>query len=261
MNMKRMLLTGVAVGLLLAGLVGKAQQVEVEAEKEALGLRFMQDGRVQVWDGTEQLMTLELNAHGPQWSHAGQEKASASRAGTEDDSEVVFSGSLPVPNTEGGAIQFVETLKPIEGGFSAAYQLRVNKEVLVNGLQVSLLLPAARFAGREVVLRAAEGAPTKLTLPQQLNAEKWRLGAAECNNVEIAPGTPDAIALTTEEAASLVFQDLRQWQKEVFEMRLALITADKGELVSADKQYAAKVEVTFARPLALEELPEPEPEQ
>ena len=263
MNSRRARLSRVAVGLLLAGLVGRAQQAEPPAEQDGLGLRFTPDGRVQVWAGAEQLMTLELNAHGPKWSHAGQEKATATRADadTERDAGVVFSGSLPVPNTEGGAIEFVETLEPIESGFSAVYKLRPNREVLLNGLQLSLLLPTARFTGKEIALRAAEGEPTRLTLPRELNGEKWVLGAAECNGVEVAPGAPDAIALTTEKAARLVVQDLRQWQKEVFEVRLALITADEGELVSADRRYSVKIDVTFARPLFLEEAAEAEGEQ
>jgi hypothetical protein len=236
--------------------------------QEALTVRLLPQGAVSVSDGEVELANLSLNAHGPEWKHVDQ--AEATGISTEDGASGthLVRGVLPVPDTEGGGIRFLESLEPASRGLRAEYILGATEILTLNGLHVSLLLPMASFAGQSVIVYPVPGAtgtqdaaaaePTQqLTLPAQGTAPQGRLFAGPVTKVEIAPGTGNAITLTVEtpeageegsgEAPVLVVQDLRKWEHDLIEVRLSLVNADDGQWLAAWDKLQVGLSVTFAR--------------
>jgi hypothetical protein len=267
---------GVSLLLLVSWVPGYAQ--------EGLTAKLLAQGGITIMSGGETVAKLSLNAHGPQWSHADQILATAATRNAEEGGKIV-EGFLPVPNTDGGAIRFAETLQPTDDGFAVSYKLSFIQAMTLNGLQVSLLLPAKAFAGQGIALHApqaeavgeagdeapAAAAPTLITLPAQMDGENWQLATAPAGKVEIAPGTPRAITLVPklpetaegegdrlQEAAPgaarkapfLVVQDLRKWEQDVFEVRLVLVMSEEGQEMAADEVLEAGLELTFASELS-----------
>jgi hypothetical protein len=54
--------------------------------------------------------TVELNAHGPEWKYAPQTSAAAEVSDLPDQAGKRFVGTLKVPNVDGGAIAFTESV-------------------------------------------------------------------------------------------------------------------------------------------------------
>mgnify|MGYP005837099891 CR=1 FL=1 len=239
------------------------------AAQDGLTAKLLAQGGVTVMSGGETLAKLSLNAHGPEWVHADQILATAATRAVEGGKLV--EGFLPVPNTDGGAIRFAETLQPTESGFRVGYRLSFVKAITLNGLQISLLLPATAFSGQRVVLHtvppepveaedeaAVEAKPQMQTvmLPARLDAGKWQLATLPALKIEIAPGTARPITITPRlpevaesEAAKppvFVVQDLRQWEQDVFEVRLVLVMTDEGQAMAADESLEAGLELAFA---------------
>ena len=235
------------------------------APPEALPAKLLAQGGIRVTTGDKPLATLSLNAHGPAWRNADQTAATALVKDAETGPAKIVEGSLPVPDTDGGAVRFAETLTPAKKGFTVAYGLGYTKAMTLNGLQVSLLLPAEAFAGKAVVLHMpGEGAvtadkTTEVLLPENLDSEKWQLATGPASKIEIAPGTDNAITIapklpTAREGAKadlprFIVQDLRKWDQAVFEVRMVLIFDEKGKQVSAEDKANTELSITFARPL------------
>jgi hypothetical protein len=252
------------VALLL--LIGFGTQIV--CAQDALTAKLLAQGGVKVMAGDKLLATLSLNAHGPAWKHVDQPAATAVVRDAETGPARIVEGSLPVPDTDGGAVRFVETVKPVEKGFSVAYSLGYTKAMALNGLQVSLLLPAEVFGGKSVVLHApgegdaAADRATEVALPEQLSAEKWQLATSPATKVEIAPGTENAITIAPKvpeaeagakvQLPKFIVQDLRKWDQNVFEIRLILIYDEKGKQVTAEDKANTELSVTFARALQLQ---------
>ena len=257
--------TALLVALLL--LIGFGTQIV--CAQDALSAKLLAQGGIKVMAGDKVMATLSLNAHGPAWKHADQPAATAIIKDAETGPAKTVEGSLLVPDTDGGAVQFVETVTPAEKGFTVAYSLGYTKAMTLNGLQVSLLLPADVFAGNAVVLYApgekpAEGEAaadkaTEVPLPEKLDWEKWQLATGQASKIEIAQGTDNAITIAPKlpepkEGAKValtrfVVQDLRKWDQNVFEVRLILIMDDKCKQVSAEDKANIELSITFARPL------------
>ena len=251
--------TALVALLLLAGLGAR-----IACAQDALSAKLLAQGGIRVMAGDKLLATLSLNAHGLGWKHADQPAATALIRDAEVGPAKTVEGSLPIPDTDGGALRYIETVTPAEKGFTVGYSLNYTKDMTLNGLQVSLLLPAEMFAGQAVVLRlpGEGGAATRavtVPLPEKLNGDKWQLADGPAARIQIAAGTDNAITIapklsTAREGAKadlprFIVQDLRKWDQSVFEVRLVLIFDEKGKQVLAEDKANTELSITFARPL------------
>jgi hypothetical protein len=199
-------------------------------------------GVIAVTDGQGKLATLELNVHGPEWTYASQNDATA-QTQREEDGTRKFTGRLAVPNTTGGALTFLEEVDPREDGMRAGYELSFNQPMTVNGLQISLLLPADRFGGKMLSVQPAEGVATRILLPRILNPAKWQLGTVKGNKVEIQVEGENVFALATDKTSDFVIHDLRQWDRDQFEIRIQLFIEQNGKIVGTDERHSVAVDL------------------
>jgi hypothetical protein len=221
-----------------------------------LTAKLLPQGGIQIMSDGKTIATLELNAHGPKWTHAGQETATATI--TKPGSARRCEGLLPVPNTDGGAVRFVEVIRPKPKEFRVTYELGFTKTMTLDGLQVSLLLPTEAYAGHAVLVGrpSAETADLRrILLPPQLNEQGWQLATLPAETLQIAPGADGAMTLTARvstgkrseasPAPNWAIQDLRQWKQDAFEARLFLIMSDQGKQVTADDKMTVQLDVAF----------------
>jgi len=229
--------------------------------------RLTPQGAVTVLSGETVVATLSLNAHGPEWTHVEQSEATASAADAQEGGGRVTQGTLPVPNTDEGAIRFWQTITPTPNGLSADYLLGATQPLALNGLHVSLLLPVEALAGKTVVVWPLEKGvtadkPEELTVPAQLDAKQWQLFSGPASKIVVAPGTDEAITIVPTafepnevgagEPAFFFVQDLRRWDHDQVEVRLSLVNADNGQWLTAWDKLHIALDVTFARGVSWE---------
>jgi len=232
-----------AVALLLAASASWAQ--------EALTATLQPTGMVQVSRGDVELAVIELNAHGPGWQHASQASAAAGFSDLPDRAGTQFVGSLPVPNTEGGAIQYTETVTPLPQGLKLEYDLTMTQAMRLNGLQLSVNLPVARFGGAEVMISQPHGEPEIAGLPEEQQEGRVQVWSGQGSLIEAAKGTDEAVTIELRAATDVVVQDLRQWDNAVFEIRFPAIMEDQGREVAAGDRFHLDLTVSFAAPVQL----------
>lgn len=209
-------------------------------------------GMIRVTRGQVELATIELNAHGPRWQHAPQSTATAEVGDLPNQAGRRFVGMLPIPNTDAGAIRYVETVKTLPKGVQLEYDLAMTKAMRLNGLQVSIFLPVAQYAGAEVVVTHPEANPQIVGLPREQQDQKFLLWSGEGAKTEVARGTDETITAELRAATDVVIHDLRRWNRPVFEIRFPAIMQDQGREVAADDRFHLDLTVTFAAPVALE---------
>ncbi len=238
----------IVVSLLAAGLLGAVPGLRAQ---DTLAAKLDPSGLIRVLAGETELAAIEFNAHGPEWKHAPQASATAQVSDLPENAGKRFVGTLPVPNTEGGAVEFTETVMPLPQGLRLEYDVGVNQATRLNGLQVSICLPVARYADKEVVItRPDEDEPQVVALPKE-QGEAAQLWAGEGAKVEVATGTNQAVTIELQAAASSVIQDLRQWERPTFEIRFPAIMEDPPREVAADDKFHLVLTVTFAAPVEL----------
>jgi len=241
----RTILVSVAATVLLAAAGGSWAQETLSAKLDATGM-------VRVGRGDVELAMIELNAHGPEWKHAPQAGAAAEVSDLPDQAGKRFVGTLPVPNTEGGAIRFTESVKALPQGLELEYDLSVTGAMRLNGLQVSICLPVARYAGKELVVAQPEYEPQMVSLPQEQRGEAFQVWAGEGARIEVAKGTEDAITIELRAATDVVVQDLRRWEHPTFEIRFPAIMEDQGRDVAAEDRFHLDLTITLPAPVKLE---------
>jgi hypothetical protein len=201
--------------------------------------------------GEAELAAIEFNAHGPEWKHAPQVSATARVSDLPEKAGKRFVGTLPIPNTEGGAIEFTETVTTLPQGLRLEYDVGVNQALRLNGLQVSICLPVAQYAAKEVVItRPEEEEPQVVTLPAEAG-EEAQLWGGEGAKIEVAKGTAQAVSIELQAAAGAVIQDLRRWERPEFEIRFPAIMEDPPREVAAEDRFHLVLTVTFAAPVEL----------
>jgi hypothetical protein len=198
--------------------------------------------------GEAEPVVIELNAHGPEWKHAPQETATAEVSDLPGGVGKQFVGTLPIPNTDGGSIKYVQKVKALPMGLALEYDVAMTKDMRLNGLQVSILLPVSRYAGQSVEITRPEGEPQTVVLPQQEKGENFVLWTGEGSKVEVAKGTPGAMSIELRAAADIVVQDLRRWERSVYEVRFPAILEDAGRDVTTDDRL--HFDLTIALPQA-----------
>jgi hypothetical protein len=199
-----------------------------------------------------ELATIEMNAHGPNWQHAPQNTASAEVSALPDGGGKQSAGLLAIPGTGGGAIRYTESVKALPQGLQLDYDLTITKTMQLNGLQFSINLPVARYAGKGVEISRPEGAPDIVSLPQEQEKGRFRLWFGQGAKAEVAKGTDDALTLELPAATEVVVQDMRQWGNPVFEVRCPAIMEDGGREVQQGETFGLSLTVTFAGPIRLE---------
>ena len=239
----------VLVGVLLTIALGAWAQERPTWKMDASGL-------VRIMQGDQSLAAIELNAHGPNWKHAPQQSATAQVTEMPGGGNRVV-GTLPIPETEGGTIRFVQVLRPLPGGFELEYDLVMDGDMRLNGVQVSLGLSVAQYAGTQVMILRPDQDPEVRELPieHKGNFQIWRGDGA---TLEVATGTPQAMVLQFRAAADVVIQDLRSWDQDLFEVRFPAVMEEPPRQVFADDRLHRDFTVTFPEPA---KIPAEEPDE
>lgn len=244
MKMQRaMMLSTMLVATLLAAATGSWAQDALTATLDPSGL-------IHVSRGETELATIELSAHGPGWQHAPQTSATAQASALPDAAGTRFAGTLPVPATDGGIVGFTETVTPLPQGLRLEYDVSMTAAMKLCGLQVSVNLPVAQYAGKELLASEPRGEPQIVGLPldQPQNFQLWSGQAAK---VEAAAGTDLAVVIELRAATDVIVQDLRQWEGQVYEIRFPAIMEGEGRDVAAGDRFHLDLMVTFAAPVTL----------
>ncbi len=220
--------------------------------QEALTAKLHATGMVRVSRGDVELAMIELNAHGPGWQHAPQASATAESSDLPDQAGMQFVGTLPIPNTDGGAIRYTESVQALPQGLRLEYDLAMTDTMRLNGLQVSIVLPVAVYAGAEVMVSQPHDDPQIAGLPLEQQERTFQVWAGQAARIEVAKGTDEAVTIELRAATDVVIQDLRQWDNPVFEIRFPAIMEDQGRDVAAEDRFHLDLTVTFATPVKLE---------
>jgi len=239
-------LLGQTIGLLAMVAVG-----QVALAQDALTAKLDKSGMIRVSRGGVELAMIELNAHGTGWQHAPQSTATATVVDLAGGNGKRFTGALPIPNTNAGALNFVESVRTTPQGLRLVYDVSVGQTMKMNGLHFSVLLPVAQYAGKLIEIARPEGEPSGVSLPGGEIDKAFYGWSGEGYKVEVAKGTPQAVTVEVVAAADLNVQDLRQWNKEVFEVRFPAI-AEEGAEVTPDDRFHFEVTVGFAGAVKLE---------
>jgi len=219
--------------------------------QEALSAKLDASGMVQVSRGDVELAMIELNAHGPNWQHAPQASAAAEVSDLPDEAGKQFTGTLPIPNAGGGALRFTESVKPLPQGLHLEYDIGVTAALRLNGLQFSICLPVAQYAGKELAIPSAEGETQLVGLPEE-QRQNFQVWGGEGAKIEVAKDTDEAVTVELRAATDVVVQDLRQWERPIFEIRFPAIMEDQGREMTAEDNFHLDLTVTFAAPVKIE---------
>ena len=222
--------------------------------EDTLSAKLHPSGMVTVTKGDVELATIELNAHGPQWKHAPQADAVAEVSDLPDKTGKRFVGTLAIPNTDGGSLRFTESVKTLARGLQLEYDVEVLKAMKLDGLQFSVGLPAAQYAGKQLTITSPgeDGDPQVVTLPQEQQKETFQLWAGEGAKIEVAKASDEAVTIQVRAPADIVVQDLRHWENPTFEVRLPAIMEEPGRDVTAGDKFHLDLTVTFPAPVKLE---------
>jgi hypothetical protein len=221
------------------------------ADAPVLTAKLDPSGMIRIFRGTTELAMIELNAHGPQWKHAPQATATAQITDLPDKSGKRVAGLLPVPNTDGGSIRFIETIKPVGQSLKLEYDLAMTQAMKLNGLQFSVNLPIAVYAAKELLISRPGGDPQLITFPPDAPDQTFSGWMGEGYRIELAKGTDDAMAMELRAATDIGVQDQRRWGNPVFEVRLPAITDDAGRDVTAEDRFHLDLTITFAGAITL----------
>jgi hypothetical protein len=208
-------------------------------------------GLVSVAAGETEPVTIELSAHGPNWKHAPQEAATATTGDLPGEAGRRVTGTLPVPDTEGGALEYRETVRPLAEGLRLEYEVNVVRTMTLFGLQVSIYLPVPRYGGLELLVTSPDEDPQTVALPAERSDETFQLWAGQGARVEVAKGTERAVTLELLGPTDVIVQDLRQWDQEVYEIRFPAIMEGGGREVTPEDRFHLDLSATFAGPLTL----------
>ena len=234
----------IEVGVLLVLAAGSQAQGALTAQVEP-------SGTVRVFAGGAELALVELNAHAAGWRNVSQEEATAQVSDLPDGTGKRIEGTLTIDAATGGAFHFVQTVKPVADGLQLEYNVSVVQPVKVNGLQVSIGLPTARYGGKELLIGQPDRDPQIRSFPEQMNEQNSQVWSGEGERVEVARGTPEAVAARLRAATDILVQDLRRWQHETFEVRFPAIMEDGGRELTPEDRFHLDFTMTFAAPVTV----------
>lgn len=227
------------VGLGLIGAGGGGAQA-------APAVRVDPSGVVQVMAGDVVLGLLDLNAHGPQWQHAPQTAATVQASALPEGQGQRFVGKLPIPNTEGGVLEFTETVTEVPQGVRVRYEVTVPQPLKLNGLQVSLVLGVGEYGGQTALVLRPDDYPSSAIFPLEKRENASQLWSGEGHRMEIASNTGKGINLELQAPAGIVIQDLRHWDQPTFEIRIPAIMEDPPREVGVEERFHLDLTLTVA---------------
>lgn len=236
---------GAIIAILLLGLAAGAWG------QEGLTAKVESSGTVRVLSGAAELATIDLNAHGVGWKNVPQTEAKAQVSDLPDQAGKRVTGTLTIPDATGGVLRFTETVKPVPQGLAFEYDVSVAQALKLNGLQVSLSLPASRYAGKELLIGQPDREPDVGTFPLQMNDQNSQVWSGEGERVEVGKGTADDVSVRMRAVTDILIQDLRRWQHDTFEVRFPAIMDDAGRDVTTTDRFHLDFIVTFAAPVKL----------
>jgi len=208
-------------------------------------------GLIEVSDGSGLLATIDLNAHGPGWDNVTQSMGSGEFTGAAGDKALQVTGTLPVPKTEDGVLDFTESVTALAQGLRIEYDLSAPKTVSLNGLQLSINLPVARYGDGEVMILRPHDDPDIAGLPAEPVEGRTQLWRGDGATIEVGTDTPEAIKVQLRAATDVFIQDLRQWEHDIFEVRFPAIMEDPPREVMAGDRFHLDLTITFAGPFTL----------
>jgi hypothetical protein len=219
-------------------------------QAQGLSAKLDPTGMIHLMSGDVELAALELNAHGPQWKHASQADATAQVSDLPNQAGKRFVGTLPVPDS-GGALAFTETVQALALGLRVEYEVGVTQAMTLDGLQVSVNLPVARYGGKTLIVTRLEEDPQPLTLPAEQTPGVGQLWSGQGSKLELDRGTDQALTIDLQGPADVLVQDLRQWQQPLFEIRFPAIMEDPARAVTPADKFHLLLTLTLAAPAKL----------
>jgi len=225
------LLAVVLTGLFVASLVHA---------QEGRSVVLRANGQVILKDADGEFGTLELNLHNSNWKYASQADATA-QCEDQAGGGKAFTGTLAVPDVAGAGMSFLETISQGDDGLHVIYELKPSGPMILNGLQISLILPAERWAGQQLVVKSAEAADRTVPLPRTLNPNQWQLGTIEGNAVQTGADAAKALTLKIDKTYGLILHDLRQWERDEFEIRIPILQEDQGKMLGTNDRFDAEI--------------------
>ncbi len=224
--------------------------------EDTLDVKLHPSGMIEVARGTNSLGTLDLNAHGSGWEYASQKDTKDKASDLPGGAGMRFEGAFPIPKTDGGAIGYTQDVRMLPEGFRVTYDLVTAKTMRLNGLQVSVSLPVAVYAGKEMLVTRLGANPTVVGLPKEHQEGRSQVWTGEGAKIELAKKTGDAVALELLAATDVLVQDLRQWQDPSFEVRFPAILEHSGREIANGSRLHLEITVTFAAPVRLVKVEE-----
>jgi hypothetical protein len=214
--------------------------LSVAAAQEAREVLVRANGQLLARDAEGDFATVEINLHNSNWTYASQADATAASEDLAGGGKRL-TGTLPVPEVIGAALSFLQTITPADDGLHIIYELQPAGPLVLNGLQISVVLPAERFGGQQVIVRHAEAIDRTVPLPRALNPAQWQLGTIQGNAVQI--GADEATALTAKisKTYGLILNDLRRWDRDEFEIRIPLIYEEQGRMLSTTDRFSVEL--------------------
>jgi hypothetical protein len=217
---------------------------------QALTAKVNNTGLIVISEPNAEVATVELNAHGVGWKHAPQSSATGQMTDLPDGGKRIV-GTLPIPDTNGGVLRFTEEVKAVPQGLQVGYDVSLPAALKLSGLQLSFLLPTARYGGQALLVAQPDGDPLTITMPAEPRPQSPQVWAGEAARVELAKGTPSAMAIEMRASTDVMIQDLRQWQRETFEVRFPAIAEDGGREVTPDDHFHLDLTIKLASPVML----------
>jgi len=201
---------------------------------------------------------LELNGHGTGWQHVEQSAAEIPQRCRPTPTVRAFSGLLPIPGDRGGLVGFRSCIATEGKMLSAEWQMRPADDILLNGLQASIWLDAAAYKGSTLSLtdvkrryESEQGPvytdtePVTVTLPLEPEAERFVVFDGYCGQIQVLTDKGIPFTITAPEPYRFIIQDNRQWEHDVFEVRLAFFMAQGGVVFSKEDALAARLLLEF----------------
>lgn len=244
MSTARATMTGLMIGIVLLAAPAWAQG--------PLTATLHESGMIEVTGNGTQIATIDLNAHGPNWQHAPQQTATGQITDLSSATEKRVEGTLPIPNTEGGALEFTETVTALPQGLRLEYEVSASQTMRVYGLQLSVNLPVATHGGAEVMVLQPHVDPEIAGLPSEHTEGRSQLWSGSGATVKVADGTDHAVTIELRAATDVIIQDLREWEHDVFEVRFPAIMEGGGYELTAHDRFHLDLTITFAGPLSLQ---------
>ena len=217
---------------------------------QTLTAKVEPSGLIVISAGDAEVAKVELNAHAVGWKHAPQSSATAQISDLPEGGKKLV-GTLPIPDTNGGVLRFTESVTALPQTLQIEYDVSLPAALKLSGLQLSILLPTARYGGQALLVAQPDGDPLTITLPAERREQSSQVWSGEAARVEVAKGTPSAMAIEMRASTDVMIQALRQWEHQTFEVRFPAISEDGGREVPPEDRFHLALTIKLTAPVKL----------